>query len=95
MSHSRKMIAQMKRVVVLQRTMHGQACYCAACLEHDLDKDADNTGELDNFHLHPMLKRMTPEEGGIENLDAGKDEIVGENDNTDKNNFDSHSSLSC
>ena len=42
-----------------------------------------------------MLKRMTPEEGGIENLDAGKDEIVGENDNTDKNNFDSHSSLSC
>ncbi len=53
------MRAQMKRVVVLQRTVHGQACYCAACLEHDLDKDADNTSELDNFLLHPMLKRMT------------------------------------
>ncbi len=37
---------------------------------------------------------MVVEEGGIENLDAGNDEIVGENENADKNDFDSHSSLS-
>eukprot|EP00984_Skeletonema_dohrnii_P002234 scaffold779_cov107-Skeletonema_dohrnii-CCMP3373.AAC.1 len=65
---------------------NNQECYCAACLENGVDEDAPDDEDA-------AEEGVEVEVSAIENVAAGIDENVGKNVDVEKNDSDSHSSL--